>query len=245
MIKTSIDPRTRIFVNLSLTMPAILFDKIEYLLPLLIICIFSVVLFSNINFGIIKKTRWLITFFIFVALTQSFFVTQGEVLLSVGGFSIITTGGLVTGLCFLCRMLVIFLGASILAYCGSRVMIQAMVGLKIRYEIAFMSTTATSFLPLFAEEFQNSMIALQLRGIEFKKLPIGKKFQIYFYLLIPVIEGIIIKAKELSCAMEMRGYRAYDRRTSYIVLNLKALDYLIIIFSMLASVGSLVFYYLH
>jgi energy-coupling factor transport system permease protein len=46
-------------------------------------------------------------------------------------------------------------------------------------------------------------------------------------MLIPITVNSIMKAKELAAAMEMRGFRAYPERTSYMVLKMRAFDYIL------------------
>lgn len=239
----SIDPRTRLSLVICLTAAALIFNKFVFLLPLLLITIIFSLVFGSFSFAFIKRVKWLISFFIFVALMQSFFNAGGEVIFAYKGMTLLTTEGLWSGVCFLCRMTIIFLSASIFLPAGPRVLIQGLVSMKIPYELAFMTTCALSFLPMFTLEMKNSLIALQLRGIEFEKIPLLQKLKIYTYLLVPVLEGIIIKARELSCVMEMRAFRAYDTRSSYIILTMGRLDYLLISATALGFVGGVVLYF--
>jgi energy-coupling factor transport system permease protein len=67
--------------------------------------------------------------------------------------------------------------------------------------------------------------AIQLRGLDFKKISFGKKLKVYRYLLLPIIISSILKAKDLSIVMEMRGLRAYPTRTNYKQLCFSFYDY--------------------
>jgi len=87
--------------------------------------------------------------------------------------------------------------------------------MKVPYEIAFMVSIAVRFLPIFRNEMIDMVTALQLRGIDLKKLGYREKIKVYQYLLLPITTNSILMAKELATAMEMRGFRAYAQRTSY------------------------------
>ncbi|MCL2678356.1 MAG: energy-coupling factor transporter transmembrane protein EcfT [Clostridiales bacterium] len=242
--KLPVDPRTRLLLVVFLTAAALVFNKILFLLPLLLLTAGLCRALGGFAGGLFKRAKWLLGFFLFVTLMQSLFNQKGEALLIVGSFPLLTDEGLWQGLCFLCRMSVIFLSAGILAAAGPRQVIQGLIQLKIPYELAFMTTCGISFLPVFASEMKNSLTAIQLRGLELKKLSFAQKIKVYGYLLVPVLEGIIIKAKELSRAMEMRAFRAFRTRTSYFTLTMKPLDYLLIAVSGAALAAGLTLYFL-
>ncbi|HSH35466.1 energy-coupling factor transporter transmembrane component T, partial [Schnuerera sp.] len=84
--------------------------------------------------------------------------------------------------------------------------------------------------------------AIQLRGIEIENLPMKKRISIYSYLFAPILTGTILKAEKLSIAIEMRGFRAYDNRTSYLVLKMAKKDYFIIFISIIFTIFYIVFY---
>jgi len=99
-----------------------------------------------------------------------------------------------------------------------------------------MVSIAIRFLPILKEEMSDMIIAIQLRGIDIKKVKLIKKIKIYKYIMLPIVTNSILKARELSLAMEMRGFRAYSTRTSYMVLKMNRLDYLIIASSIVVTI---------
>lgn len=62
-------------------------------------------------------------------------------------------------------------------------------------------------------------------------------------LLMPVIISAIDKAQKLSYAMELRAFRAYDRRTSRIVLKLEGSDYITMILIVILTGATFYIYY--
>jgi energy-coupling factor transport system permease protein len=110
----------------------------------------------------------------------------GQTLLAVGSVKLVTAGGLLKGAEFLLRMLIIITSAGILTTSNHREIIQGLVQWKLPYEIAFMASMGIRFLPVFAEEFRDAMIAVQLRGVDIKKLPLRQKLEVTASLFQPV-----------------------------------------------------------
>ena len=243
MTGIKIDPRTRLALAVSLTTLAVLFNRIAWQASLLIATAFLCLLFGRGGIKLLLRAKWLLGFFVIMAVLQSAFNSDDRVIFAIKNVTLLTFGGLELGVCFLCRMLVIIFSAGILAAAGSRVMIQGLIALKLPYELAFMVTCALSFLPMIAADMKDSVTALQLRGVDLDRTPFAGKLKVYAYLVIPVLEGIVIKARELSCAMEMRAFRAYNKRTSYTVISLKAADYAIMATALALFIMSVVLYF--
>jgi energy-coupling factor transport system permease protein len=243
MDKAAIDPRTRLLLAVLLTTLAVLFNSITASVTLLLATALLCMVLGRAGITVFFRAKWLIWFFVLMAVIQSVFNPAGRSFFSINDVTVLSAGGLALGVCFLCRMAVIIFSAGILAAAGSRRMIQGLIALRLPYELAFMTTCALSFLPMIAIDMKDSLTALELRGIELKKLPIARKVKVYNYLIIPVLEGIMVKAKELSCAMEMRAFRAYNKRTSYVALSLSAKDYAIMALSLSAFAAGLLLYF--
>jgi energy-coupling factor transport system permease protein len=243
MDKFKIDPRTRLLLVASLTTLAVAFNNMISQGLLLLATVLLCLAFGRAGVKLFARAKWLLGFFVLMAVVQSVFNADDRVVLAVKGVTVLSAGGIELGACFLCRMTVIIFSAGILAAAGSRMMIQGLVALKLPYELAFMTTCAISFLPMIATDMKDSLTALQLRGIELGKLRLYRKIKVYGYLIIPVLEGVAVKAKELSCAMEMRAFRAYNKRTSYIILSLRARDYVIMALTIMGLAASLCVYF--
>jgi len=114
-----------------------------------------------------------------------------------------------------------------------REIIQGLIQWKVPYELAFMVSLAIRFIPILAQEAKDAYTAIQLRGIEISELTLKKRFKLYSYMFMPVLSGVIHKAKELSTSLEARAFRAYPERTSFMKLKLIRRDYLVISVSMI------------
>jgi energy-coupling factor transport system permease protein len=106
-------------------------------------------------------------------------------------------------------------------------MIQGLIQWKLPYDISFMVSIGIRFMPILLEEMKDAITAINLRGIDTKKLRLKEKIDLYTYALTPVVVGILTKAQKISISIESRGFRAYDLRTSVLTLKLSKIDYLI------------------
>mgnify|MGYP003743949209 FL=1 len=157
-------------------------------------------------------------------LAQCIFTPGGEVLLAIGPVRLLGTRGLLMGTSVVLRLLIVIAAAVLLTTSNSRDFISGLVHWKVPYEIAFMVSITIRFLPVFRDEFINVVTAVQLRGVELKQVSWGRKIDLFRRLFFPVVYGALLKAQQLSVAMEARGFRAYPRRTYLRQLFLTRLD---------------------
>ena len=133
--------------------------------------------------------------------------------------------GLLVGAAVLQRLVILMLGGAMLAGYPGHTLVQAMLQLKLPYRLAYMVSIGLRFLPQFTEIFRDSLTAMQLRGVEFKGMKLKTRFKIYTYLLMPAVSMGVIRAQKISMAMELRGFGAHDKRTSYAPLRMKGRDW--------------------
>ncbi|NLK91050.1 MAG: energy-coupling factor transporter transmembrane protein EcfT [Clostridiales bacterium] len=238
----NVDPRTKLVIVLCLSTLAIFIKDVLFLNGVLLITIIISLIFKTNMLQILRKIKRLLYVLLAIAVIQSVFSAGGRTLIEVGELVILTTVGLQKGLEFVIRIMIIILSATIITTSNSREIVQGLVQWKLPYEIAFMVSIGIRFLPILIEEIKDSVIAIQLRGIEIEKIPLRERFRVYSYLFTPVFVSTIIRAQKLSMSIEMRGFRAYETRTSYTVLEMSYTDYLVI-FSSLLCTSALMYLY--
>lgn len=239
-----LDPRTKLIMVFSLSTLAVFVQDNRLLLLVLTVSVLLVAYFTA-DFRFVKKARKFIILFLGIAIIQSIFAPEGEVLFKLGDLTLLTAGGLQKGIRVILRMLIIIVSAVIMTGSSAREIVQGLIRWKVPFEIAFMVSLATRFLPILGEEARDVYTAIQLRGIEPEKLPLKQRIKLYSYLLMPVLTGVIVKARELSTSMEMRAFRAYPRRTSYLRLEFKQQDYIVIALSLSFLIVILLLYLLN
>ena len=238
------DPRTKLVVILAISLIALFCDDWRYLSAALALSVLLVLLFCGAGclLGAMKKMKGLFLLFCSIAIMQSIFTPGEHALVHIGSVKIISLEGLLLGAMFFLRILAIMIAAILIATEDSRNTIQAFIQWKMPYEIAFMCALAIRFLPLFGEELRSSLVSIQLRGVNLKQVPRGKRVYLYVSLLMPAINGMVAKAKDMSMVMEMRGFRAYEQRTSYLTLRLTGKDYGVMLLTVLITGAAFVCY---
>lgn len=231
----NVDPRTKIIIVICISTLAVLVQDIYYLTVILLFAVIVATLFKSNVFLAIKKVRKMMYILVAIIIVQSIFIKQGNVLIGIESFKIITDVGLIKGVEFFMRIFIIILSGCILATSNSREIIQGLVQWKLPYDLAFMVSIGIRFLPILMEEMQDTMTAINLRGIDAKSLKFKEKIQLYSYILTPVVVGTLTKAQKLSMSIEARAFRAYDTRTSIITLKFKTRDYLFMFISIVIS----------
>ena len=145
---------------------------------------------------------------------QCVFNRSGDPLLTVGSFSLLTTGGFHMAAMVSLRLLIILLSALLVMTGEPRDYLQALIQIKVPCEIAFMVLAALRFLPLLREEAADALSAVQMRGCRLKKQSLRKTASIYISILIPIVAGAIRRSEQMSIAMEARAFRAQPKRTT-------------------------------
>ena len=238
-----LDVRTKIILVLCLSTPAALVQDSYMLAAVLIISILlSIFTGSNLKKIFRNLSRIWYIFFILI-FVQSIFGGSGTKILAIGRFTVLTTGGIIMGVEFILRLLIIMISATIMTTSNQREIVQGLNQWKVPYEISFMVSIAIRFLPMLAAEIKNTLIAIQLRGVDPQKLKFSRRIKLYRYIFNPVLINTVKKAQKLSIAMETRAFRAYPGRTSYLVLKFAKIDYLIISISLILMTAILFFYY--
>lgn len=237
MIAATIDPRTKIILVLCLTSMVLIVENIWFILGIGIISIICAVLMGANFFEMIKRYKRILMLLISISFIQSIFTTDTNVLIEFLGIPILTEKGIAMGIKTFVRMLVILTSGIIMSTSNYRETIQGLIQWKIPYKIAFMTSLSLRFIPIFMEEIKDSMVALQLKGIDLKKIPFGKKTQLYVYLFTPIILSSLKHAEEIAIAMESRAFGAYKTRVEYLVLSLKRMDYGIMAVTVILSMA--------
>jgi len=173
---------------------------------------------------IFSRLKRLMQIMLLVTVMRSFFAPSGMVFFAIGDVPILTSGGIAMGVLVALRFIIFIIGAATLTVYPARALIQAMVQMRMPYEIAYMVSIGLRFVPQFAEELKDALTALQLRGVVIEELKLRKRLSIYSYLLLPALVSSLQQAKELAMSMEMRAFRAMRERTSYFTLKLAGRD---------------------
>jgi energy-coupling factor transport system permease protein len=77
--------------------------------------------------------------------------------------------------------------------------------------IAMMISIAFRFLPLFIDEFEQTVKSLKARGVEMGNGSLFSRFKGMTYIWLPLCFGMLRRAEETATALEIRCFRGYGR----------------------------------
>ena len=144
-----------------------------------------------------------------------------EPLVSVGPLGV-SGPGLLTGLFFAVRIVVLIVGTSLLTLTTTPVDLTDGLETVMRplghvgfpaHDVAMMLTVALRFIPTTAEEAEKIVTAQTARGARFDSGGPLTRARAYVPVLIPLFVGLFRRADELATAMEARCYRGGEGRT--------------------------------
>lgn len=215
----------------------LIINNIYFLLAIGGVSIILAIVLGAEFFQLIRKYKRILYLLIAISIIQSIFTHDENALFSIFGIQLLTKKGLLLGVKTFIRMIVILTSGVIMSTSNYRESIQGLIQWKIPYKLAFMSSMSLRFIPIFSQEFNDSLTALQLRGVDIYNIPFKQKSKIYIYLFLPILMNVMKRAEELSIAMESRAFGAYPSRVEYLVLKLKFPDYAIMLTAILLSAG--------
>lgn len=233
------DARTLIVLVLLLTTLAIAINSLLGLSILLAVSL-AVLLVARIPLPSLlrrmQRYRWL---FFILAVVQSVTNPSGQVYLAWRGCALLSAGGLLSALLVLVRITIIMAAALLLTRKDYQQLVTGLVQMKVPYELAYMVLLGIRFIPVLMDEFRNSLTAIQLRGVDLHRIPLGEKIKVYYYILMPTVAGALIRARRIATAMEARAFRARKARTWLEWPVFTGLDWLIVFAALAGGAGLL------
>jgi len=219
------DPLCAFALAAYLSLFAIFAQSLRLVAALLVLSLLSVSLMGVSLSRVMRQLRRLWQVILTIAILQSCFSASGVIWIRVGSVTLLTSGGVEKGLLVFCRLSILVLSGALFTLYRPGELIRTLIRLKLPYEIAYMVSAGLRFVPMMGEELRDSLTALALRGVSVEEMKLRRRIKVYLYLLLPMIAGCLHKAGRLAMAMEMRGFGAYPRRTSYVTYTMRRSDY--------------------
>ena len=162
-------------------------------------------------------TKKLFVLGLFMFVIQLFFVRSGDPLLVLGGFCLVTTGGLKSALLLSLRVIAAMLPLMLLfAITQMNDLCNALVKkAHVPYRYAFIVTTAFRFVPIFTTEFHDIQDAQKARGVDYDTKNIIRKLQLIAPLCVPLLVSSLKKVDNSAMSAEMRGFALRNIRSGY------------------------------
>jgi len=223
-MSVTFDPRTKIFSVVVLSGMVLLSPNLMNQLMIMIMTILLCLMFGVNIFILLKKIKKFLVLFLGIIVIQSIFTNGQTDLVFIGSFTILSVEGLQLGINYMLRVLVIVFCGAIVSSSSMRNTMQGMVQLGLPYEFALMTSIGVRFLPILMDEIKQTYMAMELRGINIKKIPLRRRIELIGRLFVPIVNATLVRAKKLSESTEMRGYIIGEVRSSYYRLRFKGCD---------------------
>lgn len=228
-----LDPRTKILMIL---VPVVFAAFTLNLLIYATLLAFLLLVFSLSKLPLsllLRNLRSFVWLFVLIFLFQLFFTSACFDILYYSGYFRLTAEGFSNGLTYSLRLAVFVLGAVVLSLTTSPVdltdgMVKSFSWLKkVKFpiqELGLVTMISLRFVPLLVEEASNLRKAQLSRGASFQGNLIQRTRKT-IPLLVPLFISSFRKADELALALDARGFRSGQERSSYRKLEFKEADY--------------------
>ena len=97
-------------------------------------------------------------------------------------------------------------------------------GRRIPYNFIFVFVNAIRYVPTISKQFDETMDAQRARGVEFDRGGIVSRIRAILSLLIPVVTSSLISGRELTLALETRGFGSENERTCLRTIRFRRAD---------------------
>ena len=97
-------------------------------------------------------------------------------------------------------------------------------GRKLPYSFVFVLVNAIRYVPMMSKQFDETMDAQRARGVEFDRGGPIRRTRALFSVLIPVVTTALISGRDLTLALETRGFGAVEDRTFMRAVRLRRAD---------------------
>lgn len=236
-----LDPRVKISLLFFYIVAVFVFDTYTSYAVLTLMAL-SIILLSKVPLMMILRSLRPIIFLVVFTMLFHVFATSSTLssdevtVLWQGGIFIITEEGIIKGLFYSLRLMLLIACSSLLMFTTPPLMLTdaledlmgplKKVGFP-AHELAMIMTIAMRFIPTLMEEADKIMKAQQARGIDFEGNIIRRMKQL-IPILVPLFVSAFRRADELAMAMEARGYHGGIGRTRMKKLQVHKRDYIAI-----------------
>ena len=231
-----LDPRAKL-IGLFLMIAAVFVPKKWIVFGIIALFLALALLLAKIGIKmIVQSFKPMIMMMIFLLVINSLSVKTGDVLFTIGTFSIYSDAVFNT-LFVIVRLLLMISITTLLTATTKPLDLTMGIEWLLKpfelihfptHEVAMMVSIALRFIPTIIEETMRIMNAQKSRGVDFENGKLMQKITAILSLIVPLFSVAFERAYELADAMEARGYVPGAKRTRYHVLKFTALDFLFI-----------------
>jgi energy-coupling factor transport system permease protein len=223
-----LDPRTKIVGFLILSALPFVFNSPIYVaaISLVVICLGALAR-SLENY---LRVRHLLVLFLVVTFVAWQFYLAGTTVLARVGPLTLTREVLLYGLAAGIRVAtVVMVGVLFVSTTKVEELLHGLVGLGMPYRVGFVIAMTARLVPTLALAVSTIVQAQVARGLDLDSRNPLRRARRLSPVVIPFLVYAVRHAALLSMALEARGFRPNERRSSYMELQMTARDYLVLV----------------
>lgn len=234
-----LDPRTKITTFLLTFVAILLFENPLWMLPIAALILLQLIISNSFrNLGRIRYILLVLTISSLVlwnifakGVTPFFwFLTQESFM-----FSIART---------LLMILMISAGMILISTTRNEELVLGMIRLGMPYRVGFAISTALRLVPTIASTAMTISQAQRSRGLDLDSGNLIERVRKFLPLLVPVFISTIRNTNIFGMALESKGFGALEKRTYFLDLKMKPMDYAIIAFAFIFVGASVAMYFM-
>lgn len=231
-----LDPRTKITTFLLTFVAILLFENPLWMLPVAFLIFFQLVISGSLRN--LRRIRYIL-----IVLTISSLVLWN--LFSKGvtpflGF-LVWEPFLFSLARTLLMILMISAGMILISTTRNEELVLGMIRMGLPYRVGFAISTALRLVPTIASSTLTISQAQQSRGLNLQSGGLIERIRKFLPLLVPVFISTIRSTNIFGMALESKGFGAREKRTSYLEINMRTIDYAVLAFAVLFVLVSVYF----
>ncbi len=214
-----LDPRTKIFILMTIFVVVLYFEHPLWVLPAFILILLQGYFArSLVN---LKRIRLILIILAISSLILWNLFTRGKTPL----FGPVTREGLLFSIDrILLMMSLIIEGMIFLSTTRTEEFVLGMIRLGLPYRVGFAISTALRMVPTIFASVSIIGQAQRSRGLDLESGGLAARIRTYIPLLVPIFLHTLRSTDQLAKALESRGFGARHRRTSLLEIGLHARD---------------------
>jgi energy-coupling factor transport system permease protein len=219
-----LDPRTKLLAFVAFSVLLFAFDNAIFL-SLFLVAEAIVVFAARIAARIYQMRNFLVTFAIFTFIVWQFSANDSPIVMNIGPFALKEAGIRMGGIASMRVISMILIGTILMATTPIEEISLAAVHFGIPYAAAFAFTLTARLIPSFAAAADDVVRAQRARGVDLRKRNWIRRTGQIVNLTFPLMSHAFRQVLVLAMALETRGWRVANERTSFIELKFALRDY--------------------
>lgn len=218
-----LDPRAKLIAAIAFILIAFLAGNVQGLLLLWLFTLIAMAL-SGVRFRIyLRGVRPLIWLILFTVMLQILFTSGGKTYFEWGPFTV-SAFGIETSVFIFSRFVTIIFVTTVVTLTTRPVDLTDALTFLMRPlrvlrvpvdELSMMLTIALRFIPNLLDETQKIMDAQRARGTVFGEGSLFHQMKVLVPIFLPLFASSLNRGEELANVMDVRGYRAEVKRSSF------------------------------